>query len=70
MYSKDQKKINQFISIAPYTKGLPKESPGAVGIWLGYKIVKDYVEANCVDIQDLVTEKNVRKILKAYHPNE
>ncbi len=70
LYSKDQKKINQFISIAPYTKGLPKESPGAVGIWLGYKIVKDYVEANCVDIQDLVIEKNVRKILKSYHPNE
>ncbi len=70
LYSKDKKLLNHFISLAPYTKGLPKESPSRVGVWLGYKIVKDYVESNCIDIQSLVNEKNAKKILKSYHPNE
>ena len=70
LYSKDKKEINPFISESPFTKGLPQESPSKVGVWLGYKIVKDYVEANCVDVLDLHLEKNVRKILKSYKPNE
>ena len=70
LYSKDKKQLNHFISIAPFTKGLPKESPSGVGIWLGYRIVKDYVEKNCVDVKALINEKNVKNILKSYNPNE
>jgi hypothetical protein len=70
LYSKDKKQITPFISEAPFTKGLPQESPSKVGVWLGYKIVKDYVEANCIDVLDLQLEKDVRKILKSYKPNE
>lgn len=70
LYSKDANVIKSFSSDSPYTKGLPKDSPAKVGPWLGYQIVKDYVEANCIDIVDLQLEKNVRQILKSYHPNE
>jgi hypothetical protein len=70
LYTKDKKEINPFISESPFTKGLPQESPSKVGVWLGYKIVKDYVEANCIDVLDLNLEKIVRKILKSYNPNE
>ena len=70
IYSKDKKQITSFISESPFTKGLPQDSPSKVGVWLGYKIVKDYVESNCIDILDLHLEKDVRKILKSYNPNE
>ena len=70
LYSKDKKQLNHFISTAPFTKGLPKESPSGVGIWLGYRIVKDYVEKNCIDVKALINEKNVKNILKSYNPNE
>ena len=61
LYSKDKKQITPFISEAPFTKGLPQESPSKVGVWLGYKIVKDYVEANCIDVLDFAIRKRCQK---------
>ena len=70
LYSKDQKKIAQFTTNGPFTKGLPEESPSMVGVWMGWQMVRDYVAENDVSVLDLLAEKNVRKILKSYNPNE
>jgi hypothetical protein len=70
LYSKDQKKIAQFTTNGPFTKGLPEESPSMVGIWIGWQMVKDYVEDNGASVLDLLAETNHRKILKSYNPNE
>jgi uncharacterized protein YjaZ len=35
---------SQFINDAQYTASLPVESPGRVGVWLGYQIVKSYMK--------------------------
>ena len=69
LYSKDIKIINNFIGDAPSTKGLPSESPSRVGSWLGYRIVTDYANKNCASLEEVIKEKNVRKILKSYKPN-
>ena len=37
---------NQYLKEAPYTAYLPVESPGRVGIWLGYQIVSAYMKQN------------------------
>ena len=68
LYTKDIKTINNFIGDAPSTKGLPDESPSRVGSWLGYKIVTDFANKNCSSLEELINEKNVRKILKSYNP--
>lgn len=70
LYSKDQKKIAQFTTNGPFTKGLPEESPSMVGVWMGWQMVRDYVAENDVSVLDLLAEKNIRKILKSYNPNE
>lgn len=70
LYSKDKKKIAQFTTNGPFTKGLPEDSPPMVGIWMGWQMVRDYVEENGVSVVDLLAEKNVRKILKSYNPDE
>ena len=70
LYSKDQKKIAQFTTNGPFTKGLPEESPSMVGVWIGWQMVRDYVEDTGVSIVDLLAETNHRKILKSYNPNE
>ena len=70
LYSKDRKKIAQFTANGPFTKGLPEESPSMVGVWIGWQMVRDYVEDTGVSIVDLLAETNHRKILKSYDPNE
>jgi hypothetical protein len=36
----------QYLKESPYTSFLPVESPGRVGIWLGYQIVVSYMKQN------------------------
>lgn len=70
LYSKDQKKIAQYTANGPFTKGLPEESPSMVGVWIGWQMVRDYVEDTGTSIVDLLAETNHKKILKSYNPNE
>ena len=37
---------NQYLKDAPYTSFLPAESPGRVGIWLGFQIINSYMKQN------------------------
>jgi hypothetical protein len=34
----------KYINEGPFTAGFPRESPGKIGVWLGYQIIKKYVE--------------------------
>ena len=42
LHSKDGMKIDHWIREAPFTKGLPDDSPPRVGLWLGLQIVKRF----------------------------
>jgi len=70
LYTKDQLKINQFIIDGPFTKGMPKESPSRVGVWLGWQMVRDYISETGKSVQELIQEKNPKNILNYYKPNE
>lgn len=65
-----KEKINDFILDGPFTMGgLPRESPPRVGCWLGWKIVRSYMEENPeLKLPDLIKENNAWKILKSYNP--
>lgn len=66
LYSKDKGVILQYVSEGPFTKGMPHESPGKVGVWLGWQIVRDYVEQNEVGVLELLNPLGAKVILKAY----
>lgn len=66
LYTKNPMTINQYLVDGPFTKGLPKDSPSKVGVWVGWQIVRDYVNENNVDVLSLLEEKNSLKILKSY----
>ena len=70
IYSTDHKKIRDFTSDGPFTKGLQQESPSRVGAWIGLQIIKDYAKTNDLKLLDVLKEKNIQKILKSYKPNE
>jgi gliding motility-associated lipoprotein GldB len=57
LYSTDQKLIPRFISPAPFSKfylEIDNDSPGGVGAWIGWQIVRSYMEKNAVDVADLL----------------
>ena len=66
LYTKNPMVINQYIVDGPFTKGLPDVSPSKVGVWIGWQIVRDYVQENDVDVLSLLKEKNSLKILRSY----
>jgi len=70
LFSTNFEKISHFIDEGPFTKGLPEESPSMVGIWMGWQMVRDYMQENTtVTLQELISEKDAKKILKFYQPN-
>ena len=62
LYETDQSNIMKYITDGPTTNGFPKESPGNIGEWLGWRIVKAYM-ANHPDISlpQLLSDKEYRK---------
>jgi hypothetical protein len=58
LYSTNSKLANQFINLAPFSKfylEIDNESPGRIGRWIGWQIVRSYMENNPkVTVQDLV----------------
>lgn len=57
LYSSDPKLRARFVDNAPFSKffsDIDKESPGRIGVWLGWKIVKSYMKNNNVTLQQLL----------------
>lgn len=57
LYSTDSKLVDRFMAVAPFSKfyiDIDKESPGRIGVWLGWQIVKSYMNNNNVTLQQLL----------------
>lgn len=58
LYDSDPRLTTRFITPAPFSKfyiGFDNETPGRVGVWLGWQIVRSFVKHNKdVSLQDLI----------------
>jgi hypothetical protein len=54
IFDTDQQKINSYINEAPRSKGMPEESPGRTGYYIGYQIVKAFMDKTDGTIENLV----------------
>ncbi|MDT8411874.1 MAG: hypothetical protein RQ875_05375 [Vicingaceae bacterium] len=64
LYTKENSQIIKFMGEAPFTQGFPEGSPGRIGHYLGWQIVKAYMKKNLeVTIPELMQEKDFQKIL-------
>jgi gliding motility-associated lipoprotein GldB len=66
LYSDDQKLMSRFISPAPFSKfylEIDNESPGQVGGWIGWQIVRSYMKNNEVSLQQLA-KTNAKEIFE------
>jgi gliding motility-associated lipoprotein GldB len=57
LYDTDQKLLSRFINPAPFSKfylEIDNESPGRVGSWIGWQIVRSFMENNEVSLDQLL----------------
>lgn len=57
LFSSDSRLSNRFINLAPFSKfflEIDNESPGRVGQWVGWQIVRSFMENNEVSLQDML----------------
>lgn len=62
LYNSNYFKIRPFISEAPTTRGF-KDSPPRFAEWIGWQIVKSYMENNKTNIKDFLSDNDSQKIL-------
>jgi gliding motility-associated lipoprotein GldB len=64
LYSTNPKDISNYTGEAPFSAGMPDDSPGRTGVWLGWKIVEAYMKNNKnMTLEKLMDEHDYRKIL-------
>ena len=71
LYSSATEDVAKFINEGPFTSGFVKESPARTGIWLGWQIVRKYMERTKSTLKQLMEIKDAKKILdeSKYKPN-
>ncbi len=74
IYSDDQKLVTRFITVAPFSKfylEIDNESPGRVGAWVGWQIVRSFMKNNEVTLPELL-KMNAKEIFEKskYKPNK
>jgi hypothetical protein len=64
MYSDNMQNFKSLVSTAPKSAGMPDESPGEVGNWMGWQIVKAYMKKYPeTSLSELIALADVQEIL-------
>ena len=57
--------MTSYLNDGPFTAEISQDSPGRLGIWLGWRIAESYMEHNeTVSLQELMAEGDAQKILE------
>jgi hypothetical protein len=69
LFSKQADDIGRIMNDGPFTNGFPRESPGHIGEWIGYRMVMNYLEAHPgTTFAALFSIRDPNIILKSYRP--
>ncbi len=65
LFSSDPQGISKMMTDAPFTSGFAAESPGRLGAYMGWMIVRAYMkEADNITLKQLMEDTDARRILK------
>ncbi len=53
---------NRYVDPRPYTAEIGAKAPGAIGRWLGWEIVKAYMQEQGVTLQELMKNNDAQSI--------
>lgn len=70
LFENQQMLFRKYLNEAPFSSGMPQESPGKAVVWCGYQIVREYLRKKDCTLQELMEEQDYHKILRgaAYRP--
>lgn len=64
LYENNMRHIQELTGEGPFTSAISKECPPGIAKWIGWQIVKNYMEKNeDVTLEQLMNEKDAQKIL-------
>lgn len=64
LYTKETTKVIKYMGESPFIQGFPEGSPGRIGHWLGWQIVKAYmVKHPTMSLEKLMLNNNAQQIL-------
>jgi hypothetical protein len=64
LYKMSKLEYMKYITDAPSTPGMPPEAPGNIGSWLGWQIVKAYMEETGATINEVMAERSSQRIFE------
>lgn len=73
LFSKDLRQIKKYMDEAPFSPGMPRETPGRVLCWTGWRIVQNYMKRNPgITLEQLMLNNNYQEILdkSKYRPRQ
>lgn len=59
LYENNMQKVARYVMEGPSATGMPQESPGNIGAWVGLQIVKSYMQKNSNKSLKELTEKSI-----------
>jgi len=71
LFSTDRFLIRQFLNDAPFTSPISPDSPGRLGTWIGWQIVRSYMNRNQqITLEELMRTTDFQRILEesGYRP--
>lgn len=71
LYSNKRMDVNRYINDGPSTTGFPTDSPSRTGIWLGWQIVRQYMEQHKeMPLEELMKNTDYQQIVNesGYYP--
>lgn len=70
LFNTQIQQYSRYITDGPTTQGMPKESPGNVGLFTGYRMVKAFAENNKADFKTILQLKDVHELMRksGYRP--
>jgi len=65
LFSSDPQGVSKMMTDAPFTSGFAAESPGRLGAYMGWQIVRNYMnEADGISLKQLMEDTDAQQILK------
>ena len=64
LFGTGQMLLRKFLFDAPFTSGMPAESPGKAVVWNGYRIIRSYMKKQDISMEALMKEQDYHKILR------
>ena len=71
LFSNDPKLVNPFVREGGFTKAFGQESPGRLGHFLGFEVVRSFAEKHSeLELKELMNTNDYKVFLKTFKPKQ